>query len=88
MKDLNWFIKNLPQTYIPHKVSSTDYIHVKPTDVKGIEGWCTDYYERYILRYNGCIIFQRYSNRNLLMITSDGYTYREYTSDFFEKFYN
>jgi len=78
-KDLTWFIENLPERFIRHKVSDTDYIHVDVKELKGENGWYKDMYDRYIILYNGTILFQRYSNnQQLLMVSEDGITFKEY----------
>ncbi len=61
--------ERLPYVALPIDVGNTDYIVIREPIDLGVRGWCTDKFNRTVIKVADYLIFQRYTDTHLMLCT-------------------
>lgn len=71
----------LPKQKLPIRIGWTGYINADSDIFTNSNSWCFDEQGRVVILFNKILMFQRYTEGDLLMKSKDGITYNSVTSD-------
>ena len=67
--------EKLPKKNLIFTIGLTGYVNVDRSVLDGSNCWCQDDTGRMIILVNGNLLFQRYQKGDILMLTTNGYSY-------------
>lgn len=71
--------KYLPSRELPIRLGNTGYLNMSPEDLKQPNGWCLDELGRAAILLNGVFMFQRYTEGDVLVQSTDGQMFERVT---------